>query len=66
MAEEKFEVKLPKRRIEELQEAKRTLEDVEREIERAREAGIDVRELEDKLYDTKGRVERLLRVYGGE
>jgi len=61
-----FEVKLPKRRVEELKASAKLLEDVEREIERAREAGLDVSELEAKAMEVRESIEKLLRVYAKE
>jgi len=66
MVEAKFEVKLPKKRVEELKMSAKLLEDVEREIEKAREAGLDVSELEAKAMEVRGSIEKLLRVYGEE
>ena len=63
MAEEKFEVKLPKKRVEELKASSKLLEDIEREIERAEEAGLDVSELRASLESVKEQVEKLMRVY---
>ena len=61
-----FEVKLPKRRVEELKASAKLLEDIEREIERAREAGLDVSELEAKAMEVRESIEKLLRVYAKE
>ena len=61
-----FEVKLPKKRLEELKTSAKLLEDVEREIERAREAGLDVSELEAKAMEVRESIEKLLRVYAKE
>ncbi|RLJ03880.1 MAG: hypothetical protein DRP08_02825 [Candidatus Aenigmatarchaeota archaeon] len=61
-----FEVKLPKRRVEELKASAKLLEDVEREIERAREAGLDVSDLEAKAMEVRESIEKLLRVYAKE
>ncbi len=66
MAEAKFEVKLPKKRVEELKASAKLLEDVEREIEKAREAGLDVSELEAKAMEVRESIEKLLRVYAEE
>lgn len=66
MVEGKFEVKLPKKRVEELKSSAKLLEDVEREIERAREAGLDVSELEAKAMEVRESIEKLLRVYAKE
>jgi len=61
-----FEVKLPKKRVEELKTSAKLLEDVEREIERAREAGLDVSDLEAKAMEVRESIEKLLRVYAKE
>ena len=61
-----FEVKLPQRRVEELKTSAKLLEDVEREIERAREAGLDVSDLEAKAMEVRESIEKLLRVYAKE
>ena len=61
-----FEIKLPKKRVEELKASAQLLEDVEREIERAREAGLDVSELEAKAAEVRERIEKLIRVYAEE
>jgi len=63
MAEEKFEVKLPKKRMEELKASSKLLEDIEREIERAEEAGLDVSDLRANLESVREQVEKLMRVY---
>jgi len=66
MEEAKFEIKLPKKRVEELKTSAKVLEDIEREIERAREAGLDVSELEAKAMEVRERIDKLLRVYAKE
>jgi len=63
MAEEKFEVKLPKKRVEELKVSAKLLEDIEREIDRAEEAGLDVSDLRANLESVREQVEKLMRVY---
>jgi len=63
MAEEKFEVKLPKKRVEELKASSKLLEDIEREIDRAEEAGLDVSDLRANLESVREQVEKLMRVY---
>jgi len=63
MAEEKFEVKLPKKRVEELKASTKLLEDIEREIDRADEAGLDVSDLRANLESVREQVEKLMRVY---
>jgi len=63
MAEEKFEVKLPKKRVEELKASTKLLEDIEREIDRAEEAGLDVSDLRASLESVREQVEKLMRVY---
>ena len=63
MAEEKFEVKLPKKRVEELKASAKLLEDIEREIDRAEEAGLDVSDLRANLESVREQVEKLMRVY---
>jgi len=63
MAEEKFEVKLPKKRVEELKTSTKLLEDIEREIDRAEEAGLDVSDLRASLESVREQVEKLMRVY---
>jgi len=63
MAEEKFEVKLPKKRMEELKASTKLLEDIEREIDRAEEAGLDVSDLRASLESVREQVEKLMRVY---
>jgi len=63
MAEEKFEVKLPKKRVEELKASTKLLEDIEREIDRAEEAGLDVSDLRANLESVREQVEKLMRVY---
>jgi len=63
MAEEKFEVKLPKKRVEELKASAKLLEDIEREIDRAEEAGLDVSALRADLEAVREQVEKLKRVY---
>ena len=63
MAEEKFEIKLPKKRVEELKVSAKLLEDIEREIDRAEEAGLDVSDLRANLESVREQVEKLMRVY---
>ena len=63
MAEEKFEVKLPKKRVEELKASAKLLEDIEREIDRAEEAGLDVSDLRANLESVREQVEKLMRIY---
>jgi len=63
MAEEKFEVKLPKKRVEELKASTKLLEDIEREIDKAEEAGLDVSDLRASLESVREQVEKLMRVY---
>ena len=63
MAEEKFEVKLPKKRVEELKASTKLVEDIEREIDRAEEAGLDVSDLRANLESVREQVEKLMRVY---
>jgi len=63
MVEEKFEVKLPKKRVEELKASTKLLEDIEREIDRAEEAGLDVSDLRANLESVREQVEKLMRVY---
>ena len=63
MVEEKFEIKLPKKRVEELKTSAKLLEDIEREIDRAEEAGLDVSELRASLESVREEVEKLMRVY---
>jgi len=59
-----FKVEIPEERKKELREGKRILEALMREIEKAREAGLDVSELETKAKETKESIEKILRVYG--
>jgi len=66
MATERFRVELPKERVEELKTSRKLLEDLEEEIRRAEEAGIDVSELKARYAETKERVEKLLSVYAKE
>ena len=66
MAEERFKVELPKERVEDLRASQKLLEDLEEEIRRAEEAGIDVSELKARHAETKERVEKLLSVYAKE
>ena len=66
MEEAKFEIMLPKKRVEELKTSAKVLEDIEREIERARSAGLDVSELEAKAMEVRERIDKLLRVYAKE
>ena len=63
VVEEKFEVKLPKKRVEELKLSTKVLEDIEREIDRAEEAGLDVSDLRASLESVREQVEKLMRVY---
>jgi len=63
VAEEKFEIKLPKKRVEELKVSAKLLEDIEREIDRAEEAGLDVSDLRANLESVREQVEKLMRVY---
>ena len=63
MAVERFKVELPKERVEDLKASRKLLEDLEEEIRRAEEAGLDVSELKARHAETKERVEKLLRVY---
>jgi len=63
VVEEKFEIKLPKKRVEELKTSAKLLEDIEREIDRAEEAGLDVSELRASLESVREEVEKLMRVY---
>jgi len=63
MAMERFRVELPKERVEDLKASRKLLEDLEEEIRRAEEAGLDVSELKARHAETKERVEKLLRVY---
>jgi len=66
MATERFKVELPKERVEDLKASQKLLEDLEEEIRRAEEAGIDVSELRERHAETKERVEKLLSVYAKE
>jgi len=66
MAVERFKVELPKERVEDLKTSRKLLEDLEEEIRRAEEAGIDVSELRARHAETKERIEKLLRVYAKE
>jgi len=61
-----FKVELPEERIKDLEASRKLLEDLEEEIRRAEEAGIDVSELRAKHAETKERVEKLLSVYAKE
>ena len=63
MVERNFEIKLPKKRVEELEASQKMLADIEREIERAEEAGLDVSALRADLESVREQVERLMRVY---
>jgi len=58
-----FKVELPEERKEELRQSRRLLEEIKREIERARRAGADVSELEEKAKEVEERLERLIREY---
>ena len=66
MAVERFKVELPKERVEDLKASRKLLEDLEEEIRRAEEAGIDVSELRARHAETKERIEKLLSVYAKE
>jgi len=66
MATERFKVELPKERVEDLKASQKLLEDLEEEIRRAEEAGIDVSDLRARYAETKERVEKLLSVYAKE
>ncbi len=66
MATERFKVELPKERIEDLKASRKLLEDLEEEIRRAEEAGIDVSELRARYAETRERVEKLLSIYAKE
>ncbi|RLC77717.1 MAG: hypothetical protein DRI61_11000 [Chloroflexi bacterium] len=66
MVEGKFRVELPRERLEELKASRKLLEDLEEEIRRAEEAGIDVSELRARYAETRERVEKLLKVYAEE
>jgi len=63
MAEKRFEVKLPKKRVEELEASEKMLTDIEKEIERAEEAGLDVSALRADLESVREQVEKLMRIY---
>ena len=66
MAVERFKVELPKERVEDLKTSRKLLEDLEEEIRRAEEAGIDVSELRARHAEIKERIEKLLSVYAKE
>jgi len=66
MAVERFKVELPKERVEDLKASRKLLEDLEEEIRRAEEAGIDVSELRARHAEIKERIEKLLSVYAKE
>jgi len=66
MVVERFRVELPKQRVEELKASRKLLEDLEEEIRKAEEAGIDVGELRARHAEVKERVEKLLSVYAKE
>ena len=66
MVEAKFEVKLPKERVEELKASEKLLEDIKRELERAERAGVDVSELKETAMEVEERLDKLIREYASE
>ncbi len=66
MAEEKFEVRVPKTQIDKLRIYQAKIADIESEINRAEKAGLDVAELRARLELAKERIAKILAVYGKE
>lgn len=60
----KFKVELDAKTIKELEQALEEIPDIEAEMDRAEEAGIDVTELREELQKAKESIERILAVYG--
>jgi len=60
----KVKVELDAKTIKELEEALEEIPDIEAEMDRAEEAGIDVSELREELAKAKESIERILAVYG--
>jgi len=60
----KFKVELDAKTIKELEQALEEIPDIEAEIDRAEEAGIDVAELREELEKAKESIGRILAVYG--
>jgi len=65
MVEERFRVKLEESDIRELRRMEGLIRDIKRELARAKEAGIDVAEMEADLKVAEERIKGILRVYGG-
>ena len=61
-----FKVELPEERKKELQESRKLLEDIKREIERAERAGLDVSELKATEAEVEERLEKLISEYASE
>jgi len=61
-----FKIELPEERKKELRESRALLEEIKREIERAKRAGADVSELEEKTREVEDRLEGLIREYVSE
>jgi len=59
----KIKVELDAKTIKELEQALEEIPDVEAEIDRAEEAGIDVSSLREELAKAKESIERILAVY---
>lgn len=60
----KVKVELDAKTLKELEDALAEIPDIEAEIERAEEAGIDVSALREELAKAKESIERILAVYG--
>ena len=60
----RFEIRIDPSKLEKLREYKAMLKDIEREIERAERAGLDVEALKAKFKVAKEQLTKILEVYG--
>ena len=57
-------MEIPKEYLDKLKIYQAQIRDIEREIEKAEKAGIEVEELKTRLQLAKDRIDKLLAVYG--
>jgi len=61
---ERFRVKIPSEYIERLKVYQAQMDDIEREIERAARAGLDVEEMRARLKLAREKISKILAEYG--